>query len=73
MFLSGENDSTLFISLSKIVNTGPRVLKPGFGAERWDYLPHYMEGVLVNSLGVSTLQAADPPYIVNNGPNKMNL
>ena len=46
-------------------------MKPGFGVERWDFLPLVHGGhVSENSLDVSTLQAAEPPYSVNNGPVK---
>ena len=41
------------------------------GIERWDFLPLLHAGrVSEKSLGVSTLQAAEPPYNVNNGPIK---
>ena len=37
--------------------------------QRENFVPLLQEGsVSENSLGVSTLQAAEPPYSVNNGP-----
>ena len=46
------------------------MLKPGFGVvKETTFLPLLHGGrVSEKSLGVSTLQAAEPPYIVNNGP-----
>ena len=46
-------------------------MKPRFGEERWDFLPSlHGRRVGEKSLGASTLQAAEPPYSVNNGPIK---
>ena len=45
------------------------MLKPGLGVERRDFAPLLHGGrVSEKSLGVSTLQAAEPPHSVNNGP-----
>ena len=45
---------------------GPRVPKPRFGVER-DFVPLLQGGrVREKSLGVSTLQTAEPPYSVTN-------
>ena len=51
---------------------GPGVLKPEFGVVRENtFLPLLHGGrVSEKSLGVSTLQAAEPPYSVNNDPIK---
>ena len=39
--------------------------------ERWNFLPLVHGGrVGEKSLGINTLQAAEPPYSVNNGPIK---
>ena len=49
---------------------GPRVPKPGFGTGI-DFVPLLQGGrVSEKSLGVNTLQAAEPPYSVNNGHKK---
>ena len=51
---------------------GPRVLKSGIWRRERKYSVPLLQGghVTEKSLGVSTLQAAEPPYSVNNGAIK---
>ena len=62
----------LYCNCSHSNTQGPRVLKPEFGVVRENtFLPLLHGGrVSEKSLGVSTLQAAEPPYSVNNDPIK---
>ena len=51
---------------------GPRGRNLGLGVARDDFVLLLLQGGRVrgNSLGVSTLQAAQSPYMVNNGPKR---